>query len=514
MLFSAHYRPKLHNIDEIIKQSNKMEDGNPSRYHLKCTDSPGQSESHRKMTFGERDKNKPHKTILMVGETGIGKTTLINVMVNYILGVQREDKVWFEITDDQSDRTSAHSQTSIITVYGFYLRESPIDLTVIDTPGYGNTRGIENDKEIAVNLLSLSKSAEEIHEIDAVCLVIKATQSPLSNAHKYILDAVQSLFGRDIAENIVLLLTHSRGAHPKNVLTAVKEAKIKCAVNDKNQPVYFLFDNCQSDTADEEYEKEYKMLEQSWSLSFIGITLFYKFLDNIKPKPLKMTQYVLQKRTQLDTNISEIQSHVQMIEQTQNELKQTKEELEQNKEHVKKNNNFENEVEVSYKELVEIEPSIAKYPVCCTICKENCHTGSVWFSSYTSREGHCEKCPKKCPYKNHTKGAKIYVTIKKKERRTNEDSLEECNGKIRDGVSSVKKLEEELQELEKKKIKRVIYAFCCVETLQMIALNTDSVLTLLHVDFLIEKLKEINEPEKAETLENIKKGAGEENTKT
>ena len=40
-------------------------------------------------------------------------------------------------------------------------------------------------------------------------------------------------------------------------------------------------------------------------------------------------------------------------------------------------------------------------------------------------------------------------------------------------------------------------------------LNTDSLFILRHVDFLIEKLKEINEPEKAETLENIKKRAGE-----
>lgn len=32
---------------------------------------------------------------------------------------------------------------------------------------------------------------------------------------------------------------------------------------------------------------------------------------------------------------------------------------------------------------------------------------------------------------------------------------------------------------------------------------------LLHADFLIEKLKEINEPEKVKTLEDIKKKAGE-----
>ncbi len=129
-------------------------------------------------------------------------------MMNYILGVQREDKVWFEITDDQSDRTQAHNQTTRITVYGFYLQENPIDLTIIDTPGYGDTRGIEKDKEIVFiwkrHYLSCSSH----------------TQMEL---------------------------------HLK--MTAVEEAKIKCAViNDKNQPVFFLFNNCQSDADDEDYE--------------------------------------------------------------------------------------------------------------------------------------------------------------------------------------------------------------------------------------------------------------------
>ncbi|ROL27899.1 hypothetical protein DPX16_11029 [Anabarilius grahami] len=211
----------------------------------------------------------------MVGETGTGKTTLINVMINYMLGVQREDKVWFEITDDQSNQTSAYTQASRITVYGFYLQESPIDLTIIDTPGYGDTQGIDLDKEILVSLLSLSKSEEEIHELHAVCLVINETQNRLSDRLIYIFDAVQSLFGRDIAENIVLLFTHLTGAPPKNVLTAVEEDKIKCALNDKNQPVFFLFDNCQSEAADkdndEDEEDREQRLAQSWNLSFTGM---------------------------------------------------------------------------------------------------------------------------------------------------------------------------------------------------------------------------------------------------
>ncbi|XP_026057518.1 uncharacterized protein LOC113042716 [Carassius auratus] len=431
--------------NKLFKKSILIEDGNPARYRLQTSaDNLQQSEPYRKMNFGERDKNKPHKVILLVGETGTGKTALINVMINYMLSVKREDKVWFEITDDQSDQSQAHSQTSIITVYGFYLQESPIHLTIIDTPGYGDTCGVDLDKEIAKSLHSLSKSEEGIHEIHAVCLVIKATQNRLFDRNIYIFDAVQSLFGRDIAKNIVLLFTHSDGMRPKNALTAVKEAKIQCAVNDKNQPVYFLFNNCQSEPADEEYEM---MQEFSWNLGFRGMTGLFKFLDRIKPKSLIMTYDVLQKRRQFEANINNLQSRVHMMELKQNELKQTQEVLERYMNYVKTNKYFEYEVRVPYKE-----------------------------------------------------------------KRTYEDLKKKYEDKIGDGVSLVNKLNEELQELEKEKIKLVTEAFDCVEKLEKITVNTDSLHILQHIDFLIEKLKEINETEKAKTLEDmIKKRAGGEN---
>ncbi|XP_056119692.1 uncharacterized protein LOC130097043 [Rhinichthys klamathensis goyatoka] len=291
----------IKNKNDLIKKSILIEDGNPARYRLqRKTDNIDQSEPYRKMTFGERDKTKPHKTILIVGETGTGKTTLINTMINYMLDVQREDKVWFEITDDQSDRTSVHSQTSSITVYGFYPQESKTDLTIIDTPGYGDTRGVEKDKEIAESFLSLIQSAG-INEIDAVCLVIKASQNRLSDRQMYIFDAVQSLLGSNIDERQYFLFTHSSGARPKSALTAVKKAKIKCAVNEQNQPVYFLFNNCQSEADDEEDEM---IQDQSWNLSFRGMAGLFKFLYTIQPKSLKMTQDVLQIRKQLEANIS------------------------------------------------------------------------------------------------------------------------------------------------------------------------------------------------------------------
>uniref|UniRef100_A0A8C2BAR9 AIG1-type G domain-containing protein n=1 Tax=Cyprinus carpio TaxID=7962 RepID=A0A8C2BAR9_CYPCA len=500
-------------LDEIIKKSILIKKGNPARYRLqKIMDNPDRSEPYKKLTFGQRDKSKPHKTILMVGETGTGKTTLINTMINYMLGVKREDKVWFEITDEKCDHQSVvQSLTSSITVYRFYLQESKTDLTIIDTPGYGDTRGVDLDKEIGKGLLSLCKSAEKIHEIHAVCLVIKASQNRLSDRQIYIFDAVQSLFGKDIAENIVLLFTHSDGMPPKNALPAVEEAKIKCAVNDKNQPVFFLFNNCQSEPAGEEYDM---IQEFAWNLSFRGMEQLFGFVDKIRPKSLKMTQDVLQEREQLEANINNLRSRVNVMELLQNELKQTQAALEENKELVKNNKNFEYEVDVVFKDKIDIDPAVANVAMCCTVCEENCHYPGCWWISGLSwcivmKDKKCVICTKKCHFKEHVKGAKIYVTKTKKEKRTYEKLKKKYEKEIGDGVLVVKMLEEELQATEKEKMNLVNEAFHCVETLEKIALKTDSVITLLHMDFLIEKLKEINESEKAKTLEDMKNRAEE-----
>nr|XP_055037263.1 uncharacterized protein LOC129425380 [Misgurnus anguillicaudatus] len=398
-----------HGFESLINESIQIHHGNPARYCLKSTtNNLDQSKLYRKITFGERDTDKPHKIILMVGETGSGKTTLINTMINYSCGVQRKDKVWFEITDEQSNTASVHSQTSIITVYGVYIQETSVDLTIIDTPGYGDTRGADRDKQIAASLLYLCRSEDKINEINAMCFVMKADQNQLSDRRQYLFNAVQCLFGKDIVDNIVLLFTHSTGACPKNALTAIKEAKIKCAVDEKkNQKIYFLFDNCQEETFDEEDQTIY---DQAWDLSFGGMTEFFKFLDMIRPKTLQMTKDVLKQRKQFEANISNLQSRVKIMELKQNELKQTQNAPDKHKKAFN-NNKFEYEDEVSYRDN---DPAVAKEALTCTICEENCDCSGCWWITellccILMKNNHCTMCTNKCHNSKHIEEAKIYV---------------------------------------------------------------------------------------------------------
>ena len=48
-------------------------------------------------------------------------------------------------------------------------------MKIIDTPGYGDTRGIERDKEITAQIKKLFN--EEINSLNAVCFVTKSSNT-------------------------------------------------------------------------------------------------------------------------------------------------------------------------------------------------------------------------------------------------------------------------------------------------------------------------------------------------
>ena len=100
----------------------------------------------------------------MAGMTGAGKSLMTNNIINYIYGVSYKDGFRLKlVTEDEeieergpgASRSMAQSMTSWISCYhlnyqdGFRINYS---LAIIDTPGFGDTRGIRHDQQVAKNL--------------------------------------------------------------------------------------------------------------------------------------------------------------------------------------------------------------------------------------------------------------------------------------------------------------------------------------------------------------------------
>ena len=155
----------------IEQQENGMEIRKLKLKEL-STYSDSKASAFKRFSLGERNPMECHtsKTILLMGETGAGKTTMINAMINYVLGVEWKDDFRFKLVDEKiRGGSQAHSQTQGVTVYDIYHQKEfrvPFSLTIIDTPGFGDTQGIERDKKISSNIANLFTDKKGIKVIN------------------------------------------------------------------------------------------------------------------------------------------------------------------------------------------------------------------------------------------------------------------------------------------------------------------------------------------------------------
>uniref|UniRef100_A0A3B3XG39 Septin-type G domain-containing protein n=1 Tax=Poecilia mexicana TaxID=48701 RepID=A0A3B3XG39_9TELE len=502
---------------EVISKSLLIQPGYPAIYQLKLKKE--ELGPLTKVTFGKKNISKMNKTILLVGETGAGKSTLINTMVNYAMGVKWEDKIWFQIVEEDG-RSQSDSQTSDVIVYeifGFEGKTMPFSLTIIDTPGFGDTRGIEKDAIVSHRLFDLFRLEDGVHEIHAVGLVMKATDNRLSDRLMYIFDSVMSLFGNDMEKNIVALITHSNGRTPKNPLQAIEAANLRCAKNENNQPVYFLFNNQQNE--DRTDEAEYCKVADR--ISEKGMREFTAFVENSSPQKLKITTEVMNERIRLTACIQNLLERIRLTEQKQTEIKQIHEGLKMHEGEMKGKEADIVTIDETYKDKEPIKGGLKwlifyQGAVTCPVCKENCHKDGctkTWLPEFCEvmRGGRCTVCSKKCPASVHVKGKWIYVNKTRTVKKTIQQVKLGCENKTKfeNQKHLLENNEKEMQQLLEEKFKLVDEAYQHVIRLEQIALKVDSVSINVHLDLLIEKTKEKGDTRKVQKLEEIKRKVDE-----
>ncbi|XP_063050163.1 verrucotoxin subunit beta-like [Engraulis encrasicolus] len=466
--------------------------GTPPVYLLKMKTGPGQV------------NNPSNKTIMLVGVTGSGKTTLINAMANYILGVDWKDNWRYKLIDEENHKSQAHSQTSEVTAYQIHHEDDfqiPYSITIIDTPGIGNTRGIKQDEEIKERIRQFFLHSNSIDSIDAVCFVVQAALARLTSTQRYIFNSILSVFGKNIVNNIITLVTFADNQHPP-VLEAIKEANIPCATQADGIPVHFKFNNsvlfanntgCSNGEVDFDY--------MYWQIGQDSMHRFFTQLGTMETQSLTLTKQVLQKRNHLEEVLKEVQQLIGKESSIMEEMNARQTELDNHKKQMKQNEDFESVLEIKKSQHVPTETG--KFVTNCHTCNFTCH-----YPCSTSHDtdkgncsvmanGKCTVCPGKCVWSVHFNNDYRWEITLEEEKRIHQDlkdKYEEAMREMKNTEKIVSDLEEEHRQVQRKVVEVMENITECLQDLKEIALRPDPLSTPDYIDLLIESQKQEAKP--------------------
>jgi GTP-binding protein EngB required for normal cell division len=475
--------------DLILMKSKLIENGPPAVYKLPLVlVDHDKAEGLYKYTIGTAPRTanpKPERVFMVLGATGAGKSTMLNGIANYVLGVDFGDPFRFKVVTDEGSGTQAHSQTKTITAYTFYSTALPYTLTIIDTPGFGDTGGIERDKYIAkqIKMFFAGRDRGGIDVLHGIGFVTQSSLARLTPTQKYIFDAVLAIFGKDIVDNIFLMATFADANAPQ-VLEAVKAAKIpfqRC----------FKFNNSAL-FADIDSDGSY-FNSMFWKMGVNSFADFFGHFSKAEMKSLALTREVLKEREQLETLVPGLQVQVKVGLNKMDAIKQEEDALKFHQDSIIENKDFQYPVTVQKIDRVDLP--LGTNTTTCRNCNFTCHNGCA-YSDDRDKAGCCAKsggsctiCPNKCHWSNHS-NVPYRIDYSSETVMKTYDSKKALHDKAESGKQRVERLlaekQEELETLQYEVYRLIKQVQESNERLREIALKPNPLTETDYLELLIK----------------------------
>ena len=491
--------PKPYDLTGIVRDSNLLIDQTQNNCLPKIYKLPFTKRVQTKdVIFGKDSVAKLHnvqeKVIMLVGATGAGKSTLINGIINYIFGVNWVDNIRLQLIVDENKQGPTKSQTRSVTVYKIKhadCLEIPYALTIVDTPGFGDdTSGTNRDKETTDQIQTLFETEGDggIDHIDAVGFVVQSSQIRLTLYQHYIFDSIQNLFGKDVCENMYMLLTFadSSSARPV-VLDTIKELKM-------DSSNVFSFNNSVLFTENDEMTSEND--EVIWDKNKESYKSFLLMIRKVEAKSLTLSKETLRLRNALEAYIAGITNCLdsQLAKMKQLEIeKNVLQKVQANTEDLGKQIKYEVQVKKTIKECLDDGTTAMNCPNCKHTCIHPIKETS-WIRDIIKKftelmfGDECLVCPRRCSGQIHVKERNIYVTKDETESRTNDDikaRYEEEEGKRMNAAQLVAQLTKDVENVQRKMLCDIDNLTTAFEKLNKIALKPSLTMTE-YIEGLIE----------------------------
>ena len=155
----------------------------------------------------------PYK-MLLIGETGSGKTSFLNLLCNSKLfeelgtnvDAAKLDRIrhYNDLKIEDSTACAMASKTSEAKLYNTEVCK--MRMTVIDMPGFGDSRGLEQDKKNVKKIIDALRGEEYVN---CICLIINGRQARTTASLKYVLGGISTILPQEIFNNIIVVFTNN-----------------------------------------------------------------------------------------------------------------------------------------------------------------------------------------------------------------------------------------------------------------------------------------------------------------
>ncbi|XP_062572462.1 uncharacterized protein LOC134234415 [Saccostrea cucullata] len=481
----------------LLKFSIKIENTNPPKYQLLTQENRrarNPKAKTRQLILGNpRLDAQEDKTILLVGATGSGKSTLVDGIVNYVMGVSFDDPFRFTLVQLEEEEKKTHnqaiSQTEWITVYKIAPHKGSrlnYTLNIIDTPGFGDTRGIDRDHAIIDQIRHLfsAKGQQGVLFIDAVCFIVKAPDARLTVSQKYIFSSIMSLFGKDIESNICTLITFADGAEPP-VLASLTEANLPFGST-------FQFNNSAL-FAENKNLSVTSLSPMFWEMGCRSFQKFFDQLGKFETRSLSQTKDVLEEREQLKTIIANILPQVKAGLSKLGELRDQLEIFKRHKDDIENNKDFTYKVDETKQYLIDLPKG--QHVTNCLQCNVTCHErcaiadDSQKRGCAAMRNGYCKVCVGKCIWSEHKNTPYIFKYVVEKVTKTYTEmkqKYEKAKGSTLTHEKYIEELTYDIDYLFGNVTMMMSDMKRCKARLKEIALRPDPLSAVEHIDLLIQ----------------------------
>ncbi|KAK2467589.1 hypothetical protein APHAL10511_000444 [Amanita phalloides] len=321
--------------------------------------------------------NMNEYTILLVGETGTGKTTFLSLIANILAGYGPKQYVVIHDEGNEAGGARNQSQTNSAKVYEF-ISNNAVRLRIVDTPGLVDTRGIAQDELHKASITQAIK--DNISSVNAVLILANGTVERLGAATDYALSTLSSIFPRTLADNIGILFTNVASPLSWNFDQDSLPDGLKGTKNNQ-----FLLDNplamwkklnvlrSQRKTNKRVLAELESAVNEGHNKALREFALLFDWLDTLTPQPTRDIVTLYEQSQEIERNIANALSRASQLGEKKTKLTEIKQSVEGSKMTMEQYENYRNVTTRKVWEQVETQTFNM---ICChPQCYINCHIG-------------------------------------------------------------------------------------------------------------------------------------------